>query len=111
MNAGDRAPVIVQTPSDTHAFVESSFFLTCEANALLIDTYQWMKDGVALSSSTDLTILPGEGMEVRSAKKSHSGKYYCVVTNGAGAVNASATVEVTSTVITCDGKYAGRAFK
>ena len=100
---GDRDPVITRSPTDTHSFVGSTFFLRCEANPLLIDTYQWVKDGVMLSTNSEFTVDHGYGIEIWNARKEHSGKYSCVVSNGAGAVNVSATVDVTSAVITCDG--------
>lgn len=106
VSTGDRAPVINQSPSDIHVFVGATFSLTCEANPLLIDTYQWMKDGVVLSSSENLIINNGEELRVLNARPSHSGVYQCVVTNVAGTASANATVQVTNTVITCDGEWA-----
>jgi hypothetical protein len=109
LNAGDREPVIIESPGSIQVFTGSPFFLPCEINTQLIDTYQWMKDGVVLSSGSELTITPGVGIEVFNASKTHSGEYHCVVANGAGVANVSATVQVTNAVITCDGKFCSLA--
>ena len=90
---------------DLHMFAGASFTLPCVSNNLFADTYQWIKDGVVLTSNTNLIITPGTGLGVLSAKRSHSGVYYCVVTNDAASVNVSARVDVTSSVITCDGQW------
>ena len=102
--AGFRPPVITEEPSNLHVFVGSSFFLPCETNNVLADTYQWLKDGAVLSANSNLIVRQGVGLQILHARKAHSGVYQCVVTNSAGTVNASAEVQVTDTVITCDGE-------
>ena len=105
ISLGSPVPVIHTEPSgdDTHVFVGSSFFLPCETDGLT-DTYQWMRDGIVLSSNSNFTIETGVGLHVLNAGTSNSGVYTCVASNDIGSVNISAVVVVTDSVITCDGQ-------
>lgn len=68
------------------------------------ETYQWFKDDSLLSPGASVIIRPRQELMVLNAQKSDAGVYVCVATNSAGSRNASAVVDVTSTVITCDGR-------
>lgn len=68
------------------------------------ETYQWFKDGQLLSPDDNVVIQQREELMVLSAEKSDSGVYTCVASNSGGSSNASAVVDVTSTIITCDGQ-------
>ena len=94
--------MLTRLPSNLHVFVGSSFSLQCEA-AQSTGTFQWLKDGMVLSPNANLLLTPGVGLQVLHAGRTHSGVYRCVLTNAAGSVGASAEVQVTDDVITCDG--------
>lgn len=65
--------------------------------------YQWFRNGVELSGSSNLIIESGLGLRVLNAQKNHSGVYQCVATNDAGSVSVTTLVNVTNSVLTCDG--------
>lgn len=68
------------------------------------ETFQWLKDGQLLSSSAGVVYSGmGQNLTVLNAERSDSGNYTCVVSNAEGSTNVSAMVQVTSTVLTCDG--------
>lgn len=96
--------LIVEPMSNIHAFVGSSFFLPCETD-IPTDTYQWYRNGVEIHSNSHYSIESGVGLHVAMAQRSDSGVYMCVAENEAGSVNATVDVEVTNSVLTCDGKY------
>lgn len=84
-------------------FVGGEFTLTCSADEIA-EGYQWMKDGVLISEDARVQIHPGRGLTVVNATKEDAGVYHCLAINEEGSVNASATVNVTGTLLTCDGK-------
>ena len=88
--------------SNVHTFVGSSFFLPCETDRLA-DTYQWFRSGIEIHTNSHQVIETGLGLRVMAAQKSDSGVYLCVARNDAGSVNVTVVVDVTNSVLTCDG--------
>lgn len=82
--------------------------MACEADHFA-DALLWEKEGYAIDMESSRFVIRGNGvttstLTVMDASKEDSGVYFCMAENGAGRVNASATVMVTGSVLTCDGK-------
>jgi hypothetical protein len=88
------APTISAQPASQTVTAGSSVSFSVTATSSTTPSYQWRKDGVALSGATSATLsLPG----VTTAS---SGAYSVVVTNSAGSTtSSSATLTVTSPVV------------
>ena len=85
------APVITSQPQGATVNASSTLALTVAATGTPTPTYQWRKDGVAISGATSNTLV------LPSATSSAAGNYTVVVSNSLGAVTSnSATVSVTS---------------
>jgi glucuronoarabinoxylan endo-1,4-beta-xylanase len=87
------APVILAQPSGETVYPDSAFRLSVRAGGQG-NTYQWYKDGNALSAQTQDTLL------VSNATTANSGGYSVVVTNAYGHVTSSTatiTVEASAT--------------
>ena len=68
-------------------------------------SYKWLKDGVELSPSPTISLLPGVGLHISSAAAKHSGVYTCIGVGFYGeGVSASAFLTVTGPLLTCAGK-------
>lgn len=85
------AVTITQQPVDTAVNPGSSFSLSVTATGSAPITYQWKKDGSAISGATSATYT------VASAASSHAGNYTVVVTNPVGSVTSSAAAVMVRT--------------
>ena len=101
-HTGGRLPTFIRTPKDTHVFVGGNFSLTCSADEVT-EGYQWTKDDDIISENARVQIHPGRRLTVVNATKRDAGVYHCLAINEEGSVNASAIVNVTGAVLTCDG--------
>ncbi len=79
-------PVIVAQPSSFAALVGGRASLTVVASGTAPLTYQWRKDGAAISGATSATF------GLVSAASSDAGSYTVVVTNPAGSANSAAAI-------------------
>ena len=85
------APVITSQPQGATVNASSTLALTVAATGTPTPTYQWRKDGVAISGATSNTLV------LPSATSSAAGNYTVVVSNSLGAITSnSATVSVTT---------------
>jgi sugar lactone lactonase YvrE len=88
------APVITTQPQAISLKVGASGTLSVTATGAPDPTYQWKKDGVAITGATSATYT------LSSVATKDAGDYTVVVSNSAGsAISNSATLTVTSTVI------------
>lgn len=88
------APVITTQPQALSLKVGASGTLSVTATGAPDPTYQWKKDGVAITGATSTTYT------LSSVATKDAGDYTVVVSNSAGsAISNSATLSVTSTVI------------
>ena len=80
------APTITSQPSASSVAVGSAASLSVVAGGTAPLSYQWRKDGVAISGATSSTYT------IASTKNSDAGSYTVVVTNSAGSVTSNSTV-------------------
>jgi WD40 repeat protein len=80
------APTITSQPSASSVAVGSAVSLSVVAGGTAPLSYQWRKDGVAISGATSSTYT------IASTKTSDAGNYTVVVTNSAGSVTSNSTV-------------------
>jgi WD40 repeat protein len=80
------APTITSQPSASPVAVGSAASLSVVAGGTAPLSYQWRKDGVAISGATSSTYT------IASTKNSDAGSYTVVVTNSAGSVTSNSTV-------------------
>lgn len=94
--AAATAPRITAQPSSKTVSAGSSATFSVTASGTAPLTYQWYKDGVAVSGATSSTLT------VSSVTSAKAGGYYVTVTNGSGSTTSStATLTVvTAPVIT-----------
>ncbi|MBL8269811.1 carbohydrate-binding domain-containing protein [Steroidobacter sp.] len=88
------APSITTQPTSTSVNSGSSVTLSVTASGGGTLSYQWYKDGSAVSGATSASYTIG------AASASNAGSYYVVVTNSAGSATSST---VTLTVVTGGG--------
>lgn len=100
---GIRVPVLLQVPANTHAFVGESFMLQCTGDEYTLG-YRWLKDGVELVTSKRVLLHVGEGLWVQNASREDAGNYTCVASSREGETRASAAVDITGPVLTCEGR-------
>jgi WD40 repeat protein len=84
--AAATAPTITSQPSASSVAVGSAASLSVVAGGTAPLSYQWRKDGVAISGATSSTYT------IASTKNSDAGSYTVVVTNSAGSVTSNSTV-------------------
>ena len=84
--AAATAPTITSQPSASSVAVGSAASLSVVAGGTAPLSYQWRKDGVAISGATSSTYT------IASTKTSDAGNYTVVVTNSAGSVTSNSTV-------------------
>ncbi len=80
------APVFTQQPANTIAIVGGSVTLAASASAAPAATYQWRKDGAALSGATNSTLIIG------TVGAGDAGNYSVVATNSAGSATSDTGV-------------------
>src|ERR1017187_77807 len=96
-------PQITQQPANASvtAGQSASFSVTATGSS---PTYQWRKDGVAISGATAATYT------ISSTSTSDAGSYTCVVTNSSGsATSTAATLTVTAAPSSSSGGGGGGA--
>ena len=96
-------PVFVRVPANTHVFVGETFMLQCTGDQHTLQ-YQWLKEGIGLLASEKVLQEEGEGLRVLNASREDSGNYTCVASSKEGESRASAIVNVTGPVLTCEGR-------
>ena len=107
-HAGVKLPSVTLTPAYVHSFENGSFTMECESDHYA-DALLWEKEGYAIDMESSRFVIKEDGttssLTVMDANKDDSGVYFCVAESEEGVrVNASATVMVTESVLTCDGK-------
>lgn len=86
------APTVTTHPSDESVCEGASFTLTAAGNN--VDSYQWYKNGTAISGATSASYT------VSSATAGDAGSYYCELSNSCDVVNTNiATVTVNLQVV------------
>jgi hypothetical protein len=80
------APSITTQPSATTVIAGSAASFSVVASGTAPLSYEWRKDGVAISGATSSTYT------IASTKTPDAGSYTVVVTNGAGSVTSNSTV-------------------
>jgi hypothetical protein len=96
VNAGTSAPTITTQPASTTATVGASASFTVVANGNPAPTYQWLKNGAAISGATNATYT------IASTVTGDVATYTVTVTNSVSSVTSSAATLVlyTAPVIT-----------
>lgn len=101
VQAVQQAPVIINQPGDIRVALGKSFTLQVGATGTPAPTYQWFKNGTAISGATASSYTVG------AATASNAGSYTVKVSNSVGSVtSASATVTVTA-ALTVKNAYPG----
>ena len=80
----------------------SNITLTCTSSGSPPDTFTWMKDGVPVTQSTDITTVTytntmavfSSSYTISNVSISDNGTYICTVTNPIGSDNNSFTVNI-----------------
>ena len=98
------------SPSSTvEVALEFNITLTCTSSGSPPDTFTWMKDGVPVTQSTDITAVDytstsavfSSSYTISNVSISDNGTYTCTVTNPIGSDNYTFTVNVHSKCLTC----------
>ena len=63
------------------------------------------KDGVVIEFSERILSLPGEGLLITNTTEDDSGVYTCVAINEEGAMRATAFINVTGPLLSCNGVF------
>ena len=93
----------VSSPSSTvEVALEFNITLTCTSSGSPPDTFTWMKDGVPVTQSTDITAVDytstsavfSSSYTISNVSISDSGTYTCTVTNPIGSDNDTFTVNI-----------------
>ncbi|PTY06178.1 hypothetical protein DB347_12055 [Opitutaceae bacterium EW11] len=93
VNAAATAPTITTQPQSATATAGGSVSFSVAANGTAPLSYQWKKDGTAISGATSATY------SIASAASTDAGSYTVVVSNSAGSVTSSAaTLTISATV-------------
>ena len=82
--------------------IGSNITLTCTSSGSPPDTFTWMKDGVPVTQSTDITAVDytstsavfSSSYTISNVSISDNGTYTCTVTNPIGSDNDTFTVNV-----------------
>ena len=106
------APVITAaTSSSSLATVDivlgSSITLTCTSSGSPPDTFTWMKDGVSVTQSTDITTMVytntmavfNSSYIINNVSASDNGTYTCTVTNLIGSDNSTFTIYIRKSLL------------
>ncbi len=75
------------------------------------DEVQWEKDGVPIELSDRIYVLPGEGLLIADTTEEDSGVYACVAVNEEGSMRATAFVNVTGPLLSCNGMYSDPRYR
>ena len=102
-HTGSRLPSFGIVPEDTHKFVGEEVRIACTVDQVT-DEVQWERDGVRIESTDRISILPGEGLVIVDTMEDDSGVYGCVAINEEGAVRATAFVNITGPLLSCNGE-------
>ncbi|HEY4249375.1 MAG TPA: immunoglobulin domain-containing protein [Lacunisphaera sp.] len=86
VNAVTVAPVITAQPGDQTVSAGSAVTFTASASGTPAPTYQWMKNGVAISGAS------GASYTIGNATSASAGTYSMVASNSAGSVTSSGAV-------------------
>ena len=78
------APAIARQPQSSMIALGGTVALNVDATGNPSPTFQWTKDGVAISGATDATLL------IKGAVAANAGNYACIVTNSTGSVTSAA---------------------
>ena len=76
--------------------------LQCRGDQFTVE-YMWVKDGTELEGSERVQFDAGVGLTVLEARREDTGVYQCVLTNEEGERAASAIVNVTGALLSCNG--------
>ena len=82
--------------------LESNITLTCTSSGSPPDTFTWMKDGVPVTQSTDITTVTytntmavfSSSYTISNVSISDNGTYTCTVTNPIGSDNYNFTINI-----------------
>ena len=93
--------------SSTVVVIGSNITLTCTSSGSPPDTFTWMKDGVPVTQSTDITAVDytstsavfSSSYTISNVSISDSGTYTCTVTNPIGTDNHTFTVNICKLVL------------
>jgi len=91
------APTLASVPADQSLTVGDALNLTVSASGSAPFTYQWRKDGVALSGNASAST---PALTVAGVRSADAGLYDCVVTNDGGSITSPvSTVAVAKAVV------------
>ncbi|XP_063876640.1 hemicentin-1-like isoform X2 [Scylla paramamosain] len=94
-------PVIMYGPEETTVLELSAVTLVCVAEGDPVPSTTWIKEGHSLQTSDRVTLTPNGSLVINASQASDAGEYKCVVSNGAGAAEATAHLVVhTAPIIT-----------
>ena len=98
-------PTILTAPKDAHFFKDDNITLECAVDQFT-DEVKWEKDGTELDLETfdRISKVPGGSLMIMEATIEDTGTYTCVAVNRNGLRRASAYVNVTRDLLSCEGK-------
>ena len=104
MPTGVLLPRILVPPSHAHAFPGESVLLQCQGDHYT-ESYHWFRSGQPLSLSNRVRVVSGVGLDISNVTMQDSGLYTCVALGSDGSANASAVLNVTGPLLSCEGVY------
>ncbi|XP_050723288.1 hemicentin-1-like isoform X2 [Eriocheir sinensis] len=94
-------PVIMYGPEETTVLEQRAVTLLCIAEGDPSPSTTWIKEGHSLRASERVQLSPNGSLVINASQASDSGEYKCVVSNDAGAAEATAHLLVfTAPIIT-----------
>jgi hypothetical protein len=85
-------PVITTQPTSQSNYVGTTFFFSVAASSAAPLTYQWRKDGTALSNSSHIVGSQSNSCRINFAQTNDSGNYTVVLANASGSVTSQVAV-------------------
>lgn len=106
LGVGVVRPHITDRPSHTHAFPGETVTLRCQGDQY-VESYHWLHSGRRVEASSRVTIVMGHGLTISNVTDGDSGVYTCVAVGANTSVEASAFLNVTGPLISCQGTLYG----
>ncbi|XP_059613953.1 neogenin [Phlebotomus argentipes] len=87
-------PKFIQSPEDKSAFKKEELELECAIHGKPTPVVQWLKNGDLITPNDYMQIVGGSNLRILGLIGSDAGMFQCIGSNPAGAIQASARLEI-----------------